>query len=213
MSLLNRFSALVLPFALLACNVTSGGGQSGGAEEGGAGGGVTETGGAGGNADCPSLSDPAVHYLSQDPAMCGLTDCGGATDCIPCDAGQEYFQNECGCGCIDAEPVCPDPSDPTVHYLETDPALCGLTDCGGATDCIPCDVGQDYFENECGCGCIDQAPEPICPDPSDPAVHYIETDPALCGMTDCGESDCIPCDAGQEYFENECGCGCIDVGV
>ncbi|NUP11422.1 MAG: hypothetical protein HOW73_35705 [Polyangiaceae bacterium] len=168
-------------------------------------------------AECPSADEPTVHYITDDPAECGLTDCGGPeSDCIPCAESQEYFENECGCGCIDVgptEPECPSEADPTVHYISNDPAQCGLTDCGSPeTDCIPCGDYQEYFQNECGCGCIDiEPPAPVCPDPTDPAVHYISTDPDQCGMTDCGiDVDCIPCDGDQEYFENDCGCGCID---
>lgn len=202
MTIIQTLRILALPLVLVGCVTTSGGDGSGTGGEGG-----TESGGSGGEgASCPSTEDPAVHYLETDPALCGMSDCGGS-DCIPCRGDQEYFENECGCGCIDTAPVCPSPEDPAVHYLQTDPALCGTSDCGGA-DCIPCRADQEYFENECGCGCIDTAP--VCPDPADPSVHYLETDPALCGMTDCGEADCIPCDAAQTYFENECGCGCID---
>jgi hypothetical protein len=167
MNLFQRLSMFALPLVMVACGTSSG--SSG--EEGGSGGtggsgaaGASETGGGGSGGEggqpvCPSLENAAVHYLSQDPAQCDLTDCGGAeTDCIPCAGNQEYFSDEvCGCGCIDIVPAtCPDPSDPAVHYLETDRALCGLTDCGGTeTDCIPCEPAQEYFENECGCGCID----------------------------------------------------------
>ncbi len=109
--------------------------------------------------ECPDAADPTVHYISDDPAQCGLTDCGGPeTDCVPCAGDQEYFQDECGCGCIDLPPApleCPSETDPTVHYISTDPAECGQTDCGPDVDCIPCEASQEYFENECGCGCID----------------------------------------------------------
>lgn len=169
MSLINRLAILAVPMFLVACSSTSSGssgetggsggsggsGAAGGGETGGSGG----AGASGGGPTCPSNEDPAVHYISQDPAQCDQTDCGGGeTDCIPCGADQEYFSNpECGCGCIDSVlPTCPDPNDPAVHYIETDPSLCGMTDCGSPdTDCIPCEGAQEYFENECGCGCID----------------------------------------------------------
>jgi hypothetical protein len=151
---------LVLSLSLAACGTTTGGSTG---EVGGGGGGGGETGGAGGEGAsqpvCPAEEDPTVHYISQDPSTCDQTDCGGSeSDCIPCGEGQDYFSDpECGCGCIDRPASnCPDPNDPAVHYLETDPALCGLTDCGEA-DCIPCSPEQEYFQNECGCGCIDPA--------------------------------------------------------
>jgi len=165
--------------------------------------------------ECPSTEDPAVHYISEDPAQCEDTDCGGPdVDCVPCADNQEYFDNECGCGCIDVGPgpTCPDATDPAVHYISEDPAQCEDTDCGGPdTDCIPCADHQEYFDDACGCGCIDVAPATVCPSESDPAVHYISTDPAQCEDMDCGiDVDCIPCEGDQEYFDNECGCGCID---
>lgn len=165
MRLSTILQAIALPLVFAACGTSvssssgapGGSGGTGGGEETGGSGGVgaaSETGGGGAVPECPSTTDPAVHYLSQDPATCDQTDCGGAeTDCVPCDPEQEYFSNECGCGCIDV-PSCPDPNDPAVHYLETDPALCDLTDCG-ESDCIPCAGEQEYFSNECGCGCID----------------------------------------------------------
>lgn len=107
---------------------------------------------------CPDIEDPTVHYITENPAECDLTDCGGPeTDCIPCAGDQEYFSNECGCGCIDnaTQPTCPSPKDPGVHYISQDPAQCVETDCGAQVDCVPCDANQEYFDNECGCGCID----------------------------------------------------------
>lgn len=206
--------AFAIPLFLVACVTSESGSNNGGGGEGG--GTCGYDNGCGHLDECPDVNDPTVHYISEDPSQCGLTDCGGPeTDCVPCGANQEYFEDDCGCGCIDIpppEPVCPDSTDPRVHYISEDPAACDQTDCGGPeTDCIPCSVDQEYFSNECGCGCIDLPAQPVCPDPNDPGVHYISEDPALCVETDCGEGvDCIPCEANQEYFDNECGCGCID---
>jgi hypothetical protein len=147
---------------------------------------------------------------------CGPTTGGGGAEGGGAEGGAGEGGGTCdtdnGCG----HPIeeCPDPNDPTVHYLSEDPEQCGLTDCGGPeTDCVPCSGDQEYFQDECGCGCIDipPPPEPTCPDPNDPAVHYISEDPAQCIETDCGpETDCIPCGPDQAYFDDECGCGCID---
>ncbi len=207
--------AFALPLILAACNPSESSSGSGGSGEGG---GTCESdNGCGGQPnECPDESDASVHYISHDPAECGLTDCGGPeTDCVPCSGSQEYFETECGCGCIDIPepaPVCPSAEDPTVHYISENPAECAVSDCGGAgSDCIPCSVDQEYFSNECGCGCIDVIIPPTCPSPKDPSVHYISQDPATCVETDCGaQVDCIPCEPNQEYFDNECGCGCID---
>lgn len=159
---------LAVPLFVTGCGTSiNGGGEGGdggGDGGGGEGGGTCDTDNGCGHLDeCPDSSDPTVHYLSEDPSQCGLTDCGGPeTDCIPCGADQEYFQDDvCGCGCIDItpepEPACPNPEDPAVHYISQDPAQCLETDCGGPeTDCIPCGADQEYFDDDvCGCGCID----------------------------------------------------------
>jgi hypothetical protein len=158
-----RSSSVLLSLFLVACTTTTGdsegnSGGAGGASTGGAETGGGETGGGGAQAICPADDNAAVHYISHDPAQCDQTDCGGESDCRPCTDGQEYFSSpECGCGCIDAVLLeCPDAADPTVHYIATDYAACPMTDCGGESDCIPCDPDQTYFESPaCGCGCVD----------------------------------------------------------
>jgi hypothetical protein len=44
-----------------------------------------------------------------------------------------------------------------------------------------------------------------CPDPEDPAVHYAGSSPLECADID------FACNATQRFFDNECGCGCIDL--
>ncbi len=47
----------------------------------------------------------------------------------------------------------------------------------------------------------------MCPDPTDPAVHYVSQDPGVCARIDFG------CAMGQIGFDDPvCGCGCQDVG-
>ena len=43
---------------------------------------------------------------------------------------------------------CPDPTQPSVHYLSQEAAEC-------ATILFRCDAGQSPLSDECGCGCID----------------------------------------------------------
>ena len=48
-------------------------------------------------------------------------------------------------------------------------------------------------------------PPSNCPDPKSPSVHYVSHDPKTCAAADfiCGDE--------QQQFDNECGCGCIDI--
>jgi len=42
-----------------------------------------------------------------------------------------------------------------------------------------------------------------CPDATDPAVHYIDTEPSACAAS------LFQCEAGEVRFDDRCGCGCI----
>ncbi len=97
---------------------------------------------------CPDPNDPAVHYVSDDPAMCALVR-------FACAANQEAFFGECGCGCIDVEPacVCPDVFLPVcgadgVTYGNACEAACERVvvasegECGPGICGLPIDAGQ-----------------------------------------------------------------------
>lgn len=255
-------------------------------------------------ANCPDPKSPSVHYISQDPGKCAALD-------FACGDEQKAFDNECGCGCIDVagpcameneaqckadpscqpgykgkcdctcpgpegyeganceqcspgcfdfvacvplKPGCPDPDSSSVHYISQSPKECAVIDFG-------CKPGQQGFDSECGCGCMDTATScaaeneaqckadpscqagysglcdcscpggpkgyepggcsgcpascfafaacvpvtPGCPDPETGYVHYLSQDPAQCAAMD------FVCSAGQEQFTNACGCGCIDL--
>jgi hypothetical protein len=88
--------------------------------------------------------------------------------------------------------ACPDPADPTVHYVSTDPAQC-------AAATIRCSDTQTFFDGACGCGCID-APTSTCPDPADPKVHYLSTELLTCAAA------FFQCTAAQTTFDDACGC-------
>lgn len=101
-------------------------------------------------AECPDPADPGVHYLidsNEDPSVCLVI-------VFTCEDGQTAFSDDCGCGCIDDEPAdCPDPADPSVHYLidsNEDPSVCLVIS-------FACEEGQTAFSNSCGCGCVDDA--------------------------------------------------------
>ena len=138
--------------------------------------------------------NPGVAALDSDGYDEHSTDCDDDSDLGPDD--------------LNGGGECPDPDDPGVHYIgdsAENPELCWVIN-------FACDEDQTAFTDECGCGCIDAEPEPqpepdACPDPDDPAVHYIgdsHQNPQMCGVITFG------CSEGQELFTNECGCGCID---
>jgi hypothetical protein len=77
-------------------------------------------------------------------------------------------------------------------------AICGVDVCNPETG-SGCHAGEV---------CVDGPPAECqrCPDPQDPAVHYVSEDPAVCAVVR------FTCEPGQEAFTDQCGCGCIDVG-
>lgn len=73
-------------------------------------------------------------------------------DCVAslvgCDAGGEYFEDACGCGCLIEDPIddCIDPDEADVlQYQPIEDCIAGL---------VGCDAGGEYFEDACGCGCL-----------------------------------------------------------
>jgi hypothetical protein len=91
---------------------------------------------------CPSVTDPAVWYLSHEVSTC-------AASLFSCPAGQTSFDDACGCGCTaSTPPACPDPSSPRVHYMSRDLGKC-------AAIFFACEPGQRTIDEACGCGCLD----------------------------------------------------------
>lgn len=94
--------------------------------------------------------------------------------------------------------LCPDPKNPRVHYVSSDPAACRTTP-------LDCSTAQNGFDNACGCGCIDKG-SPLCPPVDDPAITWVSRDPAQCGSA-------LPdCPLGETAFNSTCGCGCVRPG-
>ena len=134
---------------------------------------------------------------------------GDDPDCEP---------TETFCGGI-AGIACPD-----GQYCRLD--ACGVADGGGV--CVPQpEVCIEIFLPVCGCdgqtygnackaaaagATVDSDGECLsgnCPDPADPAVHYVggsDTDPTVCAKIR------FSCEEGQTLFSDECGCGCVDEG-
>lgn len=74
-----------------------------------------------------------------------------------------------------------------------------------------CDAENWYGDGECDDFCPEPDPDctlnPVCPNPEDPAVHYVTQDHSVCERAD------IACGENQSFFDiPECGCGCIDIG-
>jgi hypothetical protein len=145
---------------------------------------------------CPA-ADSAI-YLSKDAAVCATID-------FTCPEEHESFDNSCGCGCMESQrPTCPEENDATATYLSKDTAVCMLLN-------ISCPEGRDPFNSGCGCGCVDSAtveppppPPPVCPDPQDPNVLYVNSDPAVCATIG------FECPERCARFDSECGCGCLE---
>jgi hypothetical protein len=90
--------------------------------------------------------------------------------------------------------LCPDPEDPRVSYVSSDPSACVGVE-------LACSGDQNGFFNACGCGCIDKG-DPLCPEPGDPTISWVSHDPAECSEEPPG------CALGEIGFSNSCGCGC-----
>lgn len=94
---------------------------------------------------CPEQQDTTTTYLSQDAGVCAMLN-------INCPAGRDAFLSPCGCGCIGEAtepppPACPDASDPSVTYVNTDPTICAAIE-------FECPQACSRFDSMCGCGCI-----------------------------------------------------------
>lgn len=96
----------------------------------------------------------------------------------------------------DAGPTyCPDPTNPSVHYVDVDPSHCiGVM--------LQCTTDQNGFQNACGCGCLDKGGS-TCPDPDAPGVTWTSMDPTKCAP------EPPSCPPGQYGFTGACGCGCF----
>jgi hypothetical protein len=190
---------------------------------------------------CPNPRDPEVHYVSDDPAECALIR-------FACEPGQEHFSDDCGCGCVgpvevicplvrcaepcefgfaededgcqtcecNPPPLCPDPRDPEVHYVSDDPAECAVVR-------FACEVGQQPFSNECGCGCVGPV-EVICPlvRCAEPCEFGFAQDENGCQTCEClpPPRECIcpaifapVCGADGNTYGNACQAGCAEVEV
>ncbi|MBX3276339.1 MAG: hypothetical protein KF729_39160 [Sandaracinaceae bacterium] len=89
---------------------------------------------------CPDPGRPGVYYHSCFTA-----------DAWTCPAGTVQFIDPSGCGCGCDPVACPDPADPSVHYVNDsyrDPGACTAI-------LFRCETGQRLFSDECGCGCVD----------------------------------------------------------
>jgi hypothetical protein len=93
-----------------------------------------------------------------------------------CERHGWYGDGECDAFCPRPDPdcsECPDPTDPRVRYLSTDPGYCAVL-------YFACEEGETGFTNECGCGCIGETPaprDPLTPDECTALGGELEYDP------------------------------------
>jgi hypothetical protein len=132
----------------------------------------------------------------------GLGACGNdvARDTNAKDGGVEDVRLE-DAGAEDAgfEPeLCPDPSDPEVHYVSGDPNACRSV-------VLDCTFDQNGFDNACGCGCIDKG-DAGCPTTDDGNIVWVSKNPAEC------PPEPPACALNEIGFSNTCGCGCKQPG-
>lgn len=144
---------------------------------------VSDTSGVG----CPD--GPEWLYESDDPAFCEEV-------ALHCEFPGTNFANECGCGCFFPRTLeCPyDELGPLYQEVGASPEDCAAIFFG-------CEDGGEMVQDECGCGCV-YGP-PVCLDPEAPGVSYVGLSPQMCQLID---YDC----GGAGYFDNPCGCGCIE---
>ena len=137
--------------------------------------------------ECPD--GPGYAYESDDPGYCAEVG-------LHCEFPGDVFSNPCGCGCYFPRTEDCLYEDLGVFYQKVgeDPGEC-------ATIFFGCEEGGEAVEDSCGCGCV-YGP-PVCLDPSEPGVSYVGSSPQECEIID---FDCN----GAGYFNNPCGCGCIE---
>ena len=94
---------------------------------------------------CPTEDGEGITRVSRDLKVCSSIQ-------FTCPEGSDPFNGMCGCGCIaqtSTTPACPDAADPNVHYLGEDGSpVCEMI-------AFTCPEGCVQFNNECGCGCIE----------------------------------------------------------
>ena len=122
-----------------------------------------------------------------------------------------------------AEPLdCPDENDPGVTYVGGDPQACeGIF--FGETQRHWCELSQESFHNECGCGCIGE-PELRCTTGSCPDGQYCHFDDRSCGEIDL-QGTCRPhpqdctddveevCGCDGEFYRGSSSCAARQSGV
>ncbi len=160
----------------------------------------------------PPVPDPGPPTDPPAPS-CELDDVGWAREyiaygdeclsvSIACPSDWTYFDDECGCGCEEAQnsPSCDHLFERgSVEFASEDPDACAALR-------FTCDTeaGAEYFfDAECGCGCLypwDVGPV-ACLDDSTADIDR------LGDVEECTLIDFI-CVEGWTPFYDDCGCGC-----
>lgn len=131
--------------------------------------------------DCPAPPRPGCVGRCVG-GMCSVECAPACGPDAPCPDGEACE----GGVCVPAV-MCPDPNDPSVHYVSQDPEQCRLVR-------FACAMGQTMFSDPvCGCGCIDDV-RPAC------APGELRTPDGLCVPACNGNEECPAgtiCNAGE----------------
>jgi hypothetical protein len=144
----------------------------------------------------PSADSSGGVDASPDPPP--DIDAGPGPDPSEPDAG-EPDAAEPDASAADAGPSCPDESD-GYHYVSRDPEEC-------ARIFLACDDDQTPFENQCGCGCADDAPTCQAQDIAGEGACRAELGWAFDGQSCAGVYGC-ECDGDDcdDIFDDQASC-------
>jgi len=141
-------------------------------------------------------AEPECHDAASGARYVGTSAAECAVIRFTCDAGEEYFADDCGCGCLPIPPPegCEGDDRPGRRYFGSSPTECAALD-------FICELDQQYFFNDCGCGC-EPMTHGMCLGDDDPSRRYIGD-----SLEDCARITYI-CGENEIGFSNDCGCGC-----
>ncbi|MCU0684857.1 MAG: hypothetical protein MUF34_21870 [Polyangiaceae bacterium] len=139
------------------------------------------------------LGGPRRNYQGYTADACAKI---GPFTCKP---GDQFFSDECGCGCIEYPIDEPPPPTVTRFYVSTDLVECDRrkVSCDGS---IP---GLGTFADETGCGCVFKTSCTLLPAPFDPNTGAPDT-PSACAQFP------VPCNAPEPAPDSPgCACECV----
>ena len=126
-------------------------------------------------------------------------------EALECQDGWVPFEDECGCGCEEAQNSQPTPVEPDCDHLEAQGEVVYMSEDPDACETLRFTCSDDEIEfsdEECGCGCIrpwDTTAQ--CLDDSTSDIDRVGNTEE-CMLID------FACTEGWVAFEDDCGCGC-----